>query len=78
VGEKGRAPGRTSAIKKKKKVVGCLQLIPVILATQEAEIRWIVVQSQPREIVLETLSLKALHTHSHTKKVWCSDIRCKP
>jgi hypothetical protein len=31
-------------------------LTPVILVTQEAEIRRIVVQSQPREIVRETLS----------------------
>jgi hypothetical protein len=31
-------------------------LISVILATQEAEIRRIAVQSQPGEIVLETLS----------------------
>jgi hypothetical protein len=30
--------------------------MPVILVTQEAEIRRIVVQSQPGEIVLETLS----------------------
>jgi hypothetical protein len=34
------------------------RLTPVILATQEAEIRQIVVQSQPREIVLKTLSQK--------------------
>jgi hypothetical protein len=33
-------------------------LSPVILATQEAEIRKIVVQSQPREIIGETLSRK--------------------
>jgi hypothetical protein len=33
-------------------------LIPVILATQEAEIRRIVVQSQPGQIVHETLSQK--------------------
>jgi hypothetical protein len=33
-------------------------LTPVILTTQEAEIRRIVVQSQPRQIVLETLSQK--------------------
>jgi hypothetical protein len=33
-------------------------LTPVILATQEAEIRRIEVQSQPREIVHETLSRK--------------------
>jgi hypothetical protein len=35
--------------------------MPVILATQEAEIRRIAVQSQLREIVLETLSQKTLH-----------------
>jgi hypothetical protein len=33
-------------------------LTPVILATQEAEIRKIKVQSQPRQIVCETLSWK--------------------
>jgi hypothetical protein len=33
-------------------------LTPVIPATQEAEIRRIEVQSQPRQIVLETLSRK--------------------
>jgi hypothetical protein len=32
--------------------------MPVILATQEAEIRRIVVQSQPGKIVCETLSQK--------------------
>jgi hypothetical protein len=32
--------------------------MPIILATQEAEIRKIVVQSQPRQIVHETLSQK--------------------
>jgi hypothetical protein len=35
-------------------------LTPVILATQEAEIRRIEVQSQPRQIVHEPLSLKHL------------------
>jgi hypothetical protein len=30
--------------------------MPIILATQEAEIRKIVVESQPRQIVHETLS----------------------
>jgi hypothetical protein len=32
--------------------------MPVILAPQEAEIRRITVQSQPQQIVSETLSLK--------------------
>jgi hypothetical protein len=32
--------------------------MPVILATQEAEIRRISVQSQPRQIVLESLTRK--------------------
>jgi hypothetical protein len=41
-------------------------LTPVILATLEAEIRRIMVQSQPRQIVLESLSQKKLIT----KKVW--------
>jgi hypothetical protein len=36
-------------------------LIPVILATQEAEIRRIAVQTQPGQIVCETLSGITLH-----------------
>jgi hypothetical protein len=36
-------------------------LIPVILVTQRAEIRRIMVQSQARQTVCETLSPKALH-----------------
>jgi hypothetical protein len=35
--------------------------MPVILATQEAEIRRITDQSQPRQIVLQTLSQSTLH-----------------
>jgi hypothetical protein len=38
-------------------------LILVILATQEAEIRRIEVQSQPGQIVRKTLSQKNLHKH---------------
>jgi hypothetical protein len=45
----------------------CQWLLPVILATQEAEIRRIAVQSQSRQIVLETLSQKTF-----TKKGWWS------
>jgi hypothetical protein len=40
---------------------GHLWLTPVILDTQEAEIRRIELQSQPRQIVSETLSWKTLH-----------------
>jgi hypothetical protein len=36
-------------------------LTPVILATQEAEIRRIMVQSQPGQIVRKTLSRKKTH-----------------
>jgi hypothetical protein len=35
--------------------------MPVILPSQEAEIRRIAVQSQPRQIVSKTLSQKSLH-----------------
>jgi hypothetical protein len=35
--------------------------MPIILATQEAEIRRITVESQPRQIVHEILSRKILH-----------------
>jgi hypothetical protein len=35
--------------------------MPVILPTQEAEIRRIAIQSQPGQIVSETLSQKTLH-----------------
>jgi hypothetical protein len=37
------------------------QLTPIILATQEAEIRRIMVRSQSRQIVHEILSQKTLH-----------------
>jgi hypothetical protein len=43
------------------KNTGLWELMPVILATQEAEIRRIKVQSNPRQIVHETLSQKTLH-----------------
>jgi hypothetical protein len=48
-------------------------LTPVILATQEVEIRRIEVQSQPRQIVLKILSQKPF-----TKKGWWHGSRGKP
>jgi hypothetical protein len=45
-------------------VARCQWLTLVILATQEAEIRMIVVQSQPGEIVHETLFRKTLYKNS--------------
>jgi hypothetical protein len=43
------------------KTAGHRWLTPIILATQEAEIKRITVQSQPGQIVCETLSQKTLH-----------------
>jgi hypothetical protein len=40
--------------------------MPVILATQEAEIRRILVRNHPEQIVFKTLSQKTLYTHTHT------------
>jgi hypothetical protein len=42
--------------------------MPVILATQEAEIMSITVGSQPGQIILQILSRKIHHTHKHKKK----------
>jgi hypothetical protein len=41
---------------KKEKTTGCWWLMPIILATQEAEIRRITVQNQPLQIVHQILS----------------------
>jgi hypothetical protein len=43
---------------------------PVTLATQEAEIRRITVQSQPWQIVCKTLSLNGSLKHPSQKKGW--------
>jgi hypothetical protein len=50
-------------------------LMPVILVTQEAEIRRIAVWSQPGEIVWETLSKKKKKKKPSPKKGWCSGSR---
>jgi hypothetical protein len=47
--------------------------MPIILATQEAEISRTVVQSQPQEIVCETLSWEKKKTF--TKKGWWNGSR---
>jgi hypothetical protein len=47
--------------------------MPIILATQEAEIRRIMVKSQPRQIIHETLFGK-----NHHKKGLRSDSRLGP
>jgi hypothetical protein len=49
--------------------------MPVILATQEAEIRRMVVQSQARQTVCETLSKKKKKI---TVKGWQSGLRYRP
>jgi hypothetical protein len=41
---------------KKERRAGHQWFIPIILATQEAEIRRIAIQSQPRQVVHKTLS----------------------
>jgi hypothetical protein len=41
----------------------------VILATQEAEIRKTEVQSQPRQILLETLSWEKKQKQKHRKRI---------
>jgi hypothetical protein len=48
-------------------------LMHVILATQKTELRRIVVQSQPGQIVHKTLCQKKI-----IKKDWWSGLRCRP
>jgi hypothetical protein len=50
--------GKRNSGGRKPKEAGCWWLTPVIVATQEAEIRKIMVRSQPRQIVSKTLSQK--------------------
>jgi hypothetical protein len=51
--------------------------MPVILATQEAEIRRIVVISQPRQIVCETLSQKYPTQNRAGGVVECLSSKCE-
>jgi hypothetical protein len=55
-------------------MAGCQWLMPIILATQEAEIRRIKARTQPGQIVCETLSQK----NHDKKKGWWSGSRCRP
>jgi hypothetical protein len=55
---------------RKSNTARCWWLTSVILATQEAEIRRITVQSQPRQIVREKKKSQ--------KKGWWSSSRCRP
>jgi hypothetical protein len=50
--------------------------MPVILAAQEAEIRRILVWSQPGQIFLKTLFHK--NPSQKKKKGWWSGLRCRP
>jgi hypothetical protein len=52
-------------------------ITPVILATQEAEIRRIAVWTQPGQIVHETLSQKKKSQNKKEKRLW-SGSRCRP
>jgi hypothetical protein len=49
-------------------VAGCWWVTSIILATQEVEISRIMVQSQPGQIVLETLSRKKKKRKKERKK----------
>jgi hypothetical protein len=54
--------------------IGRQWLMPVMLATQEAEIRRIKVRSQPRQVLLwDPISKKPI-----TKKSWWNGSRCRP
>jgi hypothetical protein len=60
--------------KKRKTGAGYQWFTPVILATQEAEIRRIVVQSQPQA----NSSQDPISKKTFTKKDWWGGSRCRP
>jgi hypothetical protein len=67
-------------VKKMKTVQALVAHTCVILATQEAEIRRIAIQSQPRQIVCETPHLKKNQNNkkkTFTKKGWWNGSRCR-
>jgi hypothetical protein len=68
------AVSRCFLCKSSEVISGSRWLKPVILATQEVEIRRIEVRSQSSQIVLQTLISKK----PITKKGWGSGLRCRP
>jgi hypothetical protein len=58
-------------------MAGLWWLTPVILATQEAEIRRTDVQSHAGQIVLDTLSRKIPSEKKKKKESWWSGSRCR-
>jgi hypothetical protein len=53
-------------------------LTPIILATQEAEIRRLAVQNQPQAKEFSRLYRNKKTHHTHKKKGWWSGSRCRP
>jgi hypothetical protein len=67
-----------SRSKREEEGAGCRWLTPVIPATQEVEIRKIVVQSQPEQIVHETLSQKIRHKNRAGRVAQGEGLEFKP
>jgi hypothetical protein len=70
-------PGKTHTTKSQSSA-GHRWLTPIILATREAEIRRTTVQSQPGQIVHETLSRKTLHKNRDSGVAQGEDPEFKP
>jgi hypothetical protein len=65
-GAMSSSPTAAPPQQKKKHIARCRGLMPIILATQEAEIKRITVRSQTREIVL----LDPITNIANTKREW--------